>query len=632
MNYYPNEILLGVSPTIYVVNVNSSESDVPDSRGSSAPFNRLLNGMSSPTAINTSHKGSGSGSGKGNSSGGGGASEDPFQYWSRSRVKVIGCDHEFPMDRSLRAKNSKKQKLHTLSQQINSGSSKDYHAKALEGILPSCWVEKHTKVLPSVLLVVFEISTDELLEFEANEMSVVDTQTTGGEAGTQMKVRGQMLVKKISDTVSRMKKSIVSEKRETKIYFICLVTGSSEYESDADSAIKSVRVEPGFFLNNGFLHAVCNSCKINSQFLSVFHSHALDVPVLESEAMKSLRLLLKNVREASMSYYLTAARRAKRKERDVSNKMIGTSTSSFLVGDSAVDKEYLSLIVRYNFKTAIFYEFVGSKQEKCLKHYADAYLALENYYRHIVENVPNYKNRNTPNYTIDSPSMLNKDSSESGFEVSLASPVKDRKGITGRSNRTRISMNSEDGGQFRNENAPKRSENMAFQCLYVADWLNLKLIRLGLGKSIAVQKHQNPKKLATVAAQWRRHCRMFLNSMHGCDHAGDVLRRPKWFHISYVAHQRLLMSQLTERNQYEPKENDSSSSDIEYYCSPSRHYLAAAETTLILHNELKLRFVRNEEKIDVIAPSFVGGLAQPNILDQLKAEKEKDHLCKSHIS
>ena len=557
MNNYPNDILVGVSPAVFALNLNASDDVSSDSNNT--PFYRLLNSMTAAGSTNS----------------------DEQLFWNRARIFPITSKHEFPK--------SKK------SVEI------DYSAKALRGILKEGWLEKHTRALPSVMLVAFEISKQELLEFEAAAADLEQSED-------KPPCVGKTIMKRLVETIWDLRRKLEPNKRECKLFLTCIITGSDS-ESFESSGVQSIRIEEGFYLDNRFLHEVCNRCRVSGSHLSVLHSHHLEGQGTPDDS-SPLRILLKNVRESSVSYYLNAARKAKRKERDVTNRAVYTSSTSFLLGDpsNVVNKELITLIIRYNFKVAVFYEFVGNKQEKCIKYYADSYLALEKYFCYI--------KRNRTNLVIPaSKSTVETFVPDAGVEVSLTASPGVRSQLQSETDVSRISM----------KNKPMRATDMIFQCQAVAAWINLKIIRLGLGPSNLLSR--DSKNVGIVAKQCMRHERIFLRSFDCNSLTEKTIEQPKWHFLSYAAHQRLLIAQLSERINFE-KKHDSSSviDDIDMQFSPWRNYATTAETTLLLYQELKHVSASSIETANNTKPSYVGSVSLESLSSKLSEENNINHI------
>jgi hypothetical protein len=176
--------------------------------------------------------------------------------------------------------------------------------------------------------------------------------------------------------------------------------------------------------------------------------------------------------------------------------------------------------------------------------------------------------------------------------------------------------------------------DMEHQCRAVADWLNFKVLQAGL-------KSKSPNGLMAAAAQWRRHSRAFLSHSQ------------QWYQWSYVAHQRLVMSQLVERHPPDSGLSDEPDNkkdggggggehqEFLLQCSPWRSYEAATEAMLRLGLELHKVQQRQQQQAEQpqqqqqVAASFhddhmkraryVGGLDREGLGPKLKQELQVHH-------
>ena len=165
---------------------------------------------------------------------------------------------------------------------------------------------------------------------------------------------------------------------------------------------------------------------------------------------------------------------------------------------------------------------------------------------------------------------------------------------------------------------PTPPEDMVHQCRAVADWLNFKILQSGF------VSHTEGGLLA-ASTQWQKHSQAFCSPRRSfvCspDHA--------WLDWSFVAHQRVVVSQLLERNPPKALGNLGNVFDeVILRCSPWRTYEAAAEALLKLGSEVQKaagKIVEGTEKVDAMRTRYVGGLDNEGYTPKLQEEVKTNH-------
>jgi len=239
------------------------------------------------------------------------------------------------------------------------------------------------------------------------------------------------------------------------------------------------------------------------------------------------------------------------------------------------------------------------------------------------------------------------------------------------------------------------SEDMIHQCRGVADWLNFKILTIlymnaitGSGSSYSSASNDGSteegsvqNKFAMISKQMRRHRQIFISTrspvlssssslttssqLEGNDmKKDDRSTDPAWYYWKYVAHQRLVLAQLIERNPILAS-TISSSSQHEYYppnnelreCHAIVHYVAAGESLLRLASCIKMKHsnssgvsttsgngdssalahtinhAKSSESIKK-RQRFVGGLGRGDLASMFQKECNHDHyaLAFQHLS
>jgi hypothetical protein len=322
-----------------------------------------------------------------------------------------------------------------------------------------------------------------------------------------------------------------------------------------------------------------------------------DLPT--SQALKQLH---RATRDASLVYYLRQARRTK-------DKLVKLTEDRRRRGRGDSPPIQLSpLMVRYCFKIAIFYEF-QMKHEKSLRFLAEAYRHVAKYYQWLISrrggkaDSIDEQNYSIPPDNVTAATSVGSDSMDGSVEVELNAVGHSDEVIWARV-------------------VPSPPNDMIHQCRAVADWLNLKLLSAGFAS------HTEGGLLA-AANQWRQHSRVFCTRRHSRE-----LEMDDWFQWSYIARQRIVMSQLVER--HPPKalgDLGNEFDEVVLRCSPWRAYESAAEAMLRLGREIEKSKERGEvrtimdhsERSDSMRPRYVGGLGSGGLLSDFADECKVKH-------
>lgn len=464
-------------------------------------------------------------------------------FFQRARIVSIGTRHGFPPSKDP---TGDRNRIHQFLQGKTLQTTKLLAAtkkRPIDGILPSGWLQKHAAALPSVILVVVQITQNK----------------------HQPEQDGLLL-----ETLENLQESLAA-KRNCTIQIVGLVQeGVSRILADQWS------------------QAIAD--KLDGQPLTL-----LQVADLQQDATPSIALehLHKSVRDASLQYYLTQARRTKHK--------------LFQLGPARETPLLLPLSIRYCFKVAMLYEFQW-KPEKSLKFLVEAYRHVETYYRYLLQQRRiGTTNNDNPSSSEDPlkirvsnhTSAPTEDTEEGGVELSLQSPA---------------SRDDEDMKLLLKPPTPP--SGMVHQCRAVADWLNFKILQAGL------TSHTEGGLLA-ASSQWQKHTQVFCSPRRSfvCspDHA--------YMDWSFVAHQRMVVSQLLERNP--PKALGNLGHDFDEVllrCSNWRTYQAAAEAFLRLGAEVQKALsqlgdsTEPSEKVDEMRTLYVGGLDDEGYTPKLQEE------------
>ena len=488
----------------------------------------------------------------------------------------------------------------------------------MDGILPSGWLEKHAHALPSVLIVVAQV-------FGQDKQEEQD--------------------KHLLDTLQNLKINL-AEKRRCEIHIIGIVQhGVSMIQAEQWSQTIANKVNDGD--DEDAIHEIT--------LLDV--KEDLDSSQESSSSSLAMRQLHKAVRDSSLSYYIHQARRTKLKLQKMAGRDPLQSKSPLL----------LPLAIRYCFKVAMFYEFQW-KHEKSLKFLIEAYRYVDCYYRYLLQvqsaSIDSSKSATGTDQKRQAatqsfgPSDATKpvkilDSSQMSSTTSRTSSTAEEDYADGASDGNvsgegvELALSTPRGdGDGRNSAlssivGPPPSADMVYQCRAVADWLNFKLLYTGLVS-------QTEGGLLAASTQWQKHGQAFCSPRKGFvsransnpgNRSGNS--HNEWYDWSYVAQQRVVVSQLLER--YPPRAfgdlGGKHFDEVLLRCSAWRTYEAAAEALLNLgvHVGRALKYeeespsspssgeVKGADQVDNMRSRYVGGLDNEGLLPWLKEESQQNH-------
>jgi tetratricopeptide (TPR) repeat protein len=464
------------------------------------------------------------------------------EFFQRARIVSIGPRHGFPPSKDA---DGEKNRINEFYQGKTFQTSKLIAAtkkRPIDGILPSGWLEKHANALPSVLLVVVQVTTHQL-------------------QGQQNKL--------LAETLENLQHSVAS-KRECSIRILGLV-------SDVVSTSLAEQWEQEL-VDAGNQVTLLKEADLQQ-----------DAP--PSRALKNLH---RSVRNASLEYYLKQARRTKQK--------------LFKLGPARTSPLLLPLTIRYCFKVAMLYEFQW-KHEKSLKFMVEAYRHVVAFYRLLLQQRGGEDN--SADTSEDDPVKISlsnhpptASSMDGGEGVEMA-----LNNSTGTNNEEELELMTPAG----------QPEDMVHQCRAVANWLNFKILQSGL------VSHTEGGLLA-ASSQWQKHCQVYCNPRRSFVCSPDNA----WLDWSFVAHQRVVISQLLER--HPPRALGDLGSDFDEMllrCSPWRTYEAAAEAILKVGAEI--RKVANKTDagghldMDGMRTRYVGCLDHDGHTPKLEEERNINH-------
>lgn len=480
-------------------------------------------------------------------------------FFQRARILPISRTHGFPPSKDPEGT---KNRVLLLSQNkvtiAHCATGANFHRiKSLldnqqaQGILPAGWLEKHVHALPSVLLVVTTLSAN----------------------SSNQEAQNQYLL----ETIDNLRYNL-APKRNCHLHIVCLV------EDDPS---------PSILATDAWLTLVKHHTELPSTSISLLSIKDLEADMaIVSPSLQDLHAV---IREASLSYYLKLARRAKHK-----HSLLGHEHQPTLLPQAA----------RYCFKIGVFYEF-QLKHEKSLRFFSLAYRHVQAYYQFLLSGSPPVE---VNPQDMEMKAATAPDGDEVGIEVALADASDDEE---------EEEEDSPDIPQAELKRAlagSKTPSDMAHQCRAVADWLNFKLLQAGFN---ATALGATEEGLVAAFWQWRKHAQVMLR-----DH--DDPSNPAWNFWAYVAHQRLVMSQLVERH---PPSDEAVTEEVLICCSPWRNYLAAAEAELMLDAEI--RKVKNISTSSTKSGSqsmrkrFVGDLDSDGLSPKLVELSKQNHAGKS---
>lgn len=472
-------------------------------------------------------------------------------FFQRARIVTISTKYGFPPSKDPEGTNNLSFELHNLENRRTSDKEGSYQSLLkhypVGGIIPSGWLDKHVHALPSAIMVVCAVSTVRKEQAEQDRL--------------------------LFQTIEHLQYSLVP-KRQCSILVVGLMKDD-------------VTDEQGKEWCQAITHDLVLEDNANTPFTVTVLRASIDLQRAETDVPTSSALLRlkRTARDASLLYYLRQARRTK----DKLSKLVGGKRKT---GPPPL---HLSpLIIRYCFKIAIFYEF-QMKHEKSLRFMTEGYRSIVKYFQCLLvrpENISsNHKALN---------GGQKDDETIATDQVSSAS-VQD----AGDSVEVELTSEEYHKGAVWSKPFPPPPEDILYQCLVVADWLNLKLLTAGFAS-------HTEDGLIAASNQWRLHSRVFATARNSKN-----LKMDGWFEWAYICRQRIVTSQLVDR--HPPTALGDVGNDFDEIilrCSPWLTYESASEAMLRLAQEIEnarstslLSLDEQSEKNDSTRARFVGGLS-----------------------
>ena len=340
-----------------------------------------------------------------------GSDKDFFQ---QARMEPISARHGFPPSKDPEGTKNLSRFLHQVVKRKHMDAlSKIFQNNRVEGILPAGWLEKHVHALPSVILVVCNVTSDRVIQ-EKQDQSLYET-------------------------IEHLKQNLVA-KRNCKIHVIGLLQDDVT-PTQGDVWGRSVSSE--FVVNHGLqqnpellIHVTLLRASSDLQ--------ANDTGMPTSPALKRLH---RTIRDSSLAYYIHQTRRAK----DKLSMMLGLKDG---VEFSSPPPQLLPFAIRYCFKIAMFYEFQG-KEEKSLLYMSEGYRYASKYYQFLVSKdwKTSVDTSESEDYHMGSTAHIGEDDND--VEVSLVQA----------------------GGAISWQSlVPDAPNDMVHQCRVLAEWMHMKVL------------------------------------------------------------------------------------------------------------------------------------------------------------
>ncbi len=463
-------------------------------------------------------------------------------FFQRARIVSISSRHGFPPSKDPTGEDNRLRDYFVGKTLRTSKILAATKRRPIDGILPSGWLEKHAAALPSVILVIVQVSSHQQ-QHEQNTL--------------------------LERTVKNLQISL-AKKRQCIIRIVGLVQDGISTSMAAEWKQKMAETLEG------------------SPLLTL-----LDIADLNQDAATSMtmRTLHKTVHDASLRYYMIQTRHTKRKLCE-----LGPARGTPLL---------LPLCIRYCFKVAMFYEFQWNP-EKSLKYLLEAYRHVETYFRYLLQQ-KEIANSNNDSESIEGDKPKIRLSNHGGNSL-----------IDGESEGVEMSIPTDDDINNLLLNPPTVPDDMVHQCRVLADWLNFKILQS------CFTSHTESGLLA-ASTQLQKHVQAFCNPLRSfvcnSDHA--------YVDWSFVAHQRMVASQLLERNP--PRvlgELGNEYDEVLLRCSRWKSYEAAAEALLRLGAEVRKAVSTGqtmETIVDDMRSRYVGGLDRNGYQPKLQEELKVNH-------
>lgn len=196
---------------------------------------------------------------------------------------------------------------------------------------------------------------------------------------------------------------------------------------------------------------------------------------------------------------------------------------------------------------------------------------------------------------------------------------------------------SEDG------NIMTHSEDMIHQCRAIADLLNIKLLLTNYAAAInsssetsVGQDSPEDNTFATIMKQIRTHYQIFLSATpSSASFSGNSVNDAHWYFLSFVARQRLVVSEFLEQHTLKLPSNHFATLDEEtlLYCNASDHYISCAQSFLRLGvsvERAQTKYQSNKEgqsenDLNDGRQRFIGCLSNQDLIAAWDEELKHDH-------
>ena len=511
-------------------------------------------------------------------------------FFQRARIQSVSHRHAFPPSKDPDASRNLTEILRqqAIPPDQNQNNLQSIFAPHLRGILPHGWLEKHVNALPSVILVVCCVTASSAKEQDAQDQFLYQT-------------------------VEHLAFSLVP-KRRCRIHVVGLLDSTvTPHQGDGWSRAVLDRL---LYQSEEDYTRLSNSSKSaspNAAFPLVrmtLIQAATDLETSGLPASPAWQDLYHKVRHDCGAYYQAQVRRCKTKLR-----LLAEGTTTVMPPPDALRP----LWIRYMFKMAIFYEFQW-KHTKSLRYLTEAYRHTAAYYQYLIQRYVAAVATNSHSRAAGSPRRPTDVAATGHDAVEVALP----------SSANKAAML--DWSAI----VPSPPDDMIHQCRHVADWLNFKL-------TAAAFESRSLPGMAAANDQWRQHARVFL--VPTTNTATAAALPPAWCDWSFIARQRLMLSQLAERHvpatlttlkqQPNPQQNPFSE-EWRLRCAPWRALESASEAFLQL--SCALERVQKEESMDMASITadtssesgdpdrapFLGGLDSQGLRPLLRLALQQD--------
>lgn len=532
----------------------------------------------------------------------------------------------------------------------------------IQGILPSGWIEKHVYALPSTLLFVTELDITSKQASHDKGGNLSSTSTNNSNNNNSTLYDQALLEQHLLETVENIT-STMAKKRDAPIHVVVLVKVDKKEDinmmnSSNNNHVTLMESSEKYILAQERVNSIKSVLRLNTKSITMLHYHVVAKEDSQEQMndksksdktdnkinmtmefnKKQFAKLQQNIYENSNLYYLTQARRFKRKYATLHHDKI---------------YDLLPLAIRYCVKIAIFYEFqccslvhttnntttdsktskdTGStfkeeedekiKRDKSIKYWKEAYKNVVEYYNFLIGEeiegitTSDSDEKRRSNFDQKVEKMQNKfgemekkdgDQTQSsppppvsassplpgGVEVALNSPSSGQGAVTIGAKTPK----KDDNEVKMKKTLPKHSDDMIHQCRAVADWLNIKILILTMSKTNGDIKNIfdnkiNMEEIIALGNQVKKHSQVFLSKpstlsfgyFNSDTKQGDYNKDPIWYFWRFIVHQRQVLSEFMEHHVNIPMnilakilKNESQSQ-----FSAAKHYAATGESLIQL--------------------------------------------------